>query len=183
MMVFDLSVVAIVGLSLVLAGHRGFVRSAISLVAWLIALVLALRVGPAVAAVLAGMQLPAPAPQILGFGLVFLGIVIGGALVGTALAKLLHAVGLGVVDRLLGALFGFGRGLLLVLAGVLLAGLTSMPRQDWWQNSTLAPWFAEAVLALRPYLPAGWVDGLDYSAAGRKPAAPGSAVEPRRQRT
>jgi membrane protein required for colicin V production len=182
-MAFDLSVVAIIALSLVLAGFRGFVRSAISLVAWLIALVLALRFGPAVAAALAGLQLPAPAPQVIGFALVFLGIIIVGALAGSALAKLLHAVGLGVVDRVLGGLFGFGRGLLLVLAGVLVAGLTSVPRQDWWQNSILAPRFAEAVLSLGHYLPAGWVDHLDYSAAGRKPAAPGSAVDPRRQRT
>ncbi|MBK7744793.1 MAG: CvpA family protein [Betaproteobacteria bacterium] len=81
---------------------------------------------------------------------------------------------------MLGALFGLARGLLLVLAGVLLAGLTAIPRQDWWQNSILAPRFADAALALRPYLPADWAARLDYSAAGGKPAAPGSAGRPAR---
>ena len=69
------------------------------------------------------------------------------------------------------------------VAGVLLAGLTTIPRQDWWQNSILAPRFADAALELRPYLPADWAARLDYSAAGSKPAAPGNAVEPRGQRT
>ncbi len=183
MAAFDLAVAAILALSVLFAVLRGFVRSAISLGAWVIALVLALRLGSVVAEAFTAMQLPAPAPQVLGFALVFLAVVIGGALVGTVLAKLLQAVGLGAVDRMLGALFGLARGLLLVLAGVLLAGLTAIPRQDWWQNSILAPRFADAALALRPYLPADWASRLDYSAAGGKPAAPGSAADPRGQRT
>jgi membrane protein required for colicin V production len=183
MTALDLAVAVIVALSVLFAALRGFVRSAVSLAAWFVALVLAVRLGPAVATVLTDLQLPAPAPQALGFGLVFLGVLIGGSLLGMLLARLLQAVGLGPLDRLLGAVFGFGRGLLVVLAGVLVAGLTAIPRQDWWQNSFLAPRFADVVLSLRSHLPADWADRLDYSAAGRKPAAPANAVEPRGQRT
>ncbi|MBK7744794.1 MAG: CvpA family protein [Betaproteobacteria bacterium] len=93
MAAFDLAVAAILALSVLFAVLRGFVRSAISLGAWVIALVLALRLGSVVAEAFTAMQLPAPAPQVLGFVLVFLAVVIGGALLGTVLAKLLQAVG------------------------------------------------------------------------------------------
>ena len=62
------------------------------------------------------------------------------------------------------------------------AGVTDVPKQDWWQNSILAPHFAAAALSLRPYLPRDWADRLDYSAAGSLPTAPGPAAEPGVQR-
>jgi hypothetical protein len=129
------------------------------------------------------MQLPAPAPQVLGFALVFLAVVIGGALIGTVLAKLLQAVGLrrrrsnagrAVRPRPRTAA-GAGRRAARGTDGDPAAGLVAE------FNSRAA--FADAALALRPYLPADWASRLDYSAAGGKPAAPGSAVEPRGQRT
>jgi membrane protein required for colicin V production len=183
MTAFDWAVVAVIGGSILLAALRGFVRSAVSLGAWVAALVLALQLGPALAGHLAGLSLPSLASQALGFALVFLGVVVAGALVGIVLARALRAVGLGAVDRLFGALFGLGRGLLVVLAGVLLAGFTAIPRHDWWQNSVLAAHFTEAVLAVRPYLPAEWAARLDYSAPGSPGAPPGRAFEPRGSRS
>ncbi len=50
-------------------------------------------------------------------------------------------------------MFGVLRGALLALIFALIAGLTTLPRHDWWQNSTLGPVLAESALALRPYLP------------------------------
>ena len=40
---------------------------------------------------------------------------------------MIRKAGLGFVDRVLGALFGFARGGVLVLAFVLVAGLTTLP--------------------------------------------------------
>jgi membrane protein required for colicin V production len=181
MTAFDLVVLAVIGLSTTIALVRGLVRSLVSLVAWLIGLVLGLQWGPAVAALLPGNAIPPPAAQVIGFAAVFIAVVVAGALAGTLMAKLLHAVGLGIVDRLLGAVFGFGRGLLLVAIGVLLAGLTTLPRQDWWQNSLFADPLVRIVLSFSAELPAGWADRLDYSAAGKSPV-PGRAVDPRSQR-
>jgi membrane protein required for colicin V production len=182
MTVFDLAVLGAIGVSALVALVRGFVRSVISLVAWVVALVLALQWGPVVAGVVPPSLMPAPAAQVLGFSLVFLAIVIAGALIGMLLARVLHAVGLGAVDSLLGALFGLGRGLVVVLVGVLLAGLTALPRQDWWQNSRLAEPLVGCVLSLSPYLPEGWAERLDFSASGKRPV-PGTPAESRTQRT
>jgi membrane protein required for colicin V production len=80
---------------------------------------------------------------------------------------------LGFVDRFLGAVFGAVRGLVLVIAFVLVAGLTTLPRLNWWQNAALAPPLAVAALSLKPWLPPEWAQRLDYSREGRTaPAAP-----------
>jgi len=61
---------------------------------------------------------------------------------------------------------------LIVLLGVLVAGLTTLPRYEWWQNAALMPPLVAAALASRPWLPDAWAERLDYSAAGRKPERP-----------
>ena len=63
-------------------------------------------------------------------------------------------------------MFGMARGLLLIVGFVLVAGLTTLPRADWWQNSALAPAFITGALALKPWLPERWAERLDYSRDG-----------------
>jgi len=70
-----------------------------------------------------------------------------------AVSKLLRAVGLGPLDRFLGAVFGVARGVLLLLLCVLVAGLTPLPQQALWRQAWLAPPLETAVLAARPWLP------------------------------
>jgi membrane protein required for colicin V production len=76
--------------------------------------------------------------------------------------------GLGFVDRFLGSIFGLARGLLLVIAVVLLAGLTGLPRSGWWQDSLLAGPLVAAALGVAAYLPPAWAAALDYSSGGQK---------------
>ena len=65
-----------------------------------------------------------------------------------ALSGLIKTVGLGFADRALGAVFGFVRGLAIVLIAVLLAGLTALPRQPEWKEAV----FSEPLVTL-----ANWV--------------------------
>jgi membrane protein required for colicin V production len=106
---------------------------------------------------------------------VFIGCLLLGALVAWPLASVIHKAGLGFVDRFLGAVFGAARGVVLVMAFVLVAGLTTLPRLDWWQNAALVPPLTVAALGLKPWLPPEWAGRLDYSRAGR--AAPVAPVE------
>jgi membrane protein required for colicin V production len=99
-------------------------------------------------------------------------VIVAGALLAWPLHAVIHRAGLGFVDRGLGGVFGLARGAVLVLAFVLVAGLTALPARDWWQNSLLAPLFEAAALSLKPWLPSPWAERLDYP--GRRPA-PGPA--------
>ncbi|TMG82550.1 MAG: CvpA family protein [Betaproteobacteria bacterium] len=81
------------------------------------------------------------------------------------LARLIRAIGLGFVDRIFGALLGIARGVLIVVIGVLLVGLTTLPRQDWWQNSLFAPSLVNLALTVRPWLPQAWSERLNFGPA------------------
>ncbi len=167
---FDFAVLAVVALSALLAFVRGVVRELLAIAAWIVGFVAAFRgAGPA-AEFFAGLPMTLVARHVLAFVLILVAVLLVGALAAWMLRSVVHAVGLGFVDRALGGLFGVARGVLLVAVFVLCAGLTSMPRQDWWQNAALGPPLVALAIALRPWLPPEWGRRLDYSPA-EKPAA------------
>jgi membrane protein required for colicin V production len=158
----DCAVLGVVGVSIVWGLWRGLVREVISIAGWVIAFLAAnLLAGPLAEHV--PRSVPSPQLRILVAYLgVFLATLAVTTLVGLLLAKLVKAVGLGGLDRGLGALFGTARGLLLVLAAALLAGLTSMPRQPYWRHSVSGVPLAHAALLLKPWLPKTFAERLRY---------------------
>jgi len=165
----DIGVLAVVALSTLFAFVRGVVRELIALVSWIAGLVVALAFEGELAAVLPGLDGAPAARHVIAFALLLVAVLAVGALAAHLLSRFVHAVGLGFLDRFLGAMFGAARGVIIVLVAVLVAGLTSLPRHEWWQNAALGPPLAAAALALRPCLPAAWAERLDYSGPGRKP--------------
>jgi membrane protein required for colicin V production len=170
MTAFDFVVIGIIGLSTVFAFARGFVRVVISLVAWVIALVAAFQYADLVAAWMPALGGESRVRYIAAFVLIVAVVVLLGALLGWLLARLVRAVGLGFVDRALGGVLGLVRGLLIVVIGVLIAGLTTLPQQEWWRRAMFAPALVDAALSLRPWLPRGWAEQLAFPRSGQKPA-------------
>lgn len=161
---FDLALIAVVALSTLFAFARGVVRELIAVVTWVAALVLALAYAGTVAGWFARLEMAPVAKYVLAFALVLIAVLLVGALVATMLSGVVRAVGLGFVDRLLGSVFGLARGLVVVVVFALVAGVTALPRHDWWQNSLFGAPLALAALSLKPYLPRGWAERLDFSA-------------------
>ena len=58
-----------------------------------------------------------------------------------------------MADRALGGLFGLLRGVVLVLAAVLVCGMTAIPQQDFWKNAQLRPAAETAAREIIPFLP------------------------------
>ena len=170
---FDVIVVAVIALSTLFAYVRGVVRELFAIASWIVGLVLALRYEDPVASLFSTFDIPPAARHVLAFALILIVVLVVGALFARIAKRAVHGVGLGFIDRLLGAGFGVLRGALLALIFALIAGLTTLPRHDWWQNSTVGPVLAESALAMRPYLPPEWAARLDFSATG-KARAPGA---------
>ena len=170
MTAFDFMVIGVVGLSAVLAFLRGFVRVFVSLAAWIIGVVAALRYSELVGGMLPDFGETPATRYVAAFALILVGVLIVGALLGFLLSRLVQAVGLGFLDRTLGALFGIARGLIIAVILVLFAGMTTAPRMDWWQNALTSPPLTAAALTLRPWLPKAWADRIDYSPRERRPA-------------
>ena len=172
MTAFDLVVIGVIGLSALLAFVRGFVRVVVSLAALIVAMLAAIHFSQPVGAALPEFGEGPAGRYVAAFALIAIAVLIAGAVLGWLLSRLVHAVGLGFLDRLLGAVVGVARGVLFVVLAVLFAGLTDLPRRDWWQNAYLAPPLVSAALSLRPWLPKAWAERLDYGKAGRPKAAP-----------
>ncbi len=158
----DYAVVGVFAASLVVGAWRGLVREVISILGWVIAFLAAnLLAGPL------GPVMPQaiPSPELriaAAYVAVFVGSLMAAALVGLLLSKIVKAAGLGGVDRMLGALFGTARGLLIVLAAALVAGLTSAPRQSFWRDSASGPLLVQAAQTLKPFLPQTFAERLRY---------------------
>ena len=163
---FDLAILAVILLSTLFAFLRGVVRELIALVAWVVGFVGAIAFAPTVGAWIPEIPgYPAVRYQI-AFAVILIAALVIGAIIAGPLARVIRAAGLGFVDRFLGSIFGMLRGLLVIVGFVLVAGLTTLPRADWWQNSALAPAFITGALALKPWLPERWAERLDYSRDG-----------------
>jgi membrane protein required for colicin V production len=172
MTAFDLIVIAIVGLSTLFAFVRGLIRELAALVSWVVGLIAAVALTPVVGEWIPNWFDSPVARYLIAFSVILIGALVLGAVIAAPLARAVRKAGLGFVDRFLGSIFGLVRGLLVVIALVLLAGLTQLPRADWWQGSLMAgPLTAFALLAAA-YLPRAWADALDFSGPGRR-ARPG----------
>ena len=163
---FDFALIAIIALSALFAFARGVVRELIALATWVAALAAAFVYAGPMTALFSRLDMSPPAKHVLAFALILIAILVAGGLVARMLSGTVKAIGLGFVDRLLGAVFGAARGLAVVVLFALVAGVTTLPKQDWWQNSLLGRSLAEAALALKPWLPRAWAERLDFSAPG-----------------
>jgi membrane protein required for colicin V production len=158
----DYAVVGVFAASLVVGAWRGLVREVLSILGWVIAFLaanlLAGPLGPVMPQAIPNPELRIAAAYVA----VFAGSLMATALVGLLLSGIVKAAGLGGVDRMLGALFGAARGLLIVVAAALLAGLTSAPRQAFWRDSASGPLLMQAAQALKPLLPQTFAERLRY---------------------
>lgn len=162
MTAFDYAVIAVIALSVVLGFWRGVVGEALALAAWVLAFFTARYFAPFVAPVLAE-RVPEPGLRIaLSWVLVFMAILLVVALLRHVVKLLLKAVGLGWLDRMLGACFGIVRGALVVLFAVLVAGLTPLPKESWWREALLSAPLETVVIAARPWMPQELAKRIDY---------------------
>lgn len=151
-----------VSASVLLGLWRGVVYEILALVAWIAAFLVARVVAADVAGALAG-QIADPGMRLAAaYVLVFVGVLLVFAIARMLISLLLKAVGLGLLDRLLGAAFGALRGILVVLAVVLVAGMTPLPKSEWWRNAMLAPPLEIVVIAAKPWLPAEAAKRIRY---------------------
>ncbi len=150
----DYIIIGILGLSIMVGLWRGLVSEVLALVIWIAAFWVAWTFGPAVAARFEHViELPS-ARIIVAYALCFVAVLILGALLRFVVSRLVEGTGLSGTDRLLGMLFGFARGVLLVTLLVFLLGFTALTRDPWWQQSVLLPHFQQTAAWLGQHVPA-----------------------------
>jgi membrane protein required for colicin V production len=162
MTLFDYLVIFVLVCSVVISTLRGLVKEILSLLGWIVAFMIANAYGEMLAAMLPEAIPGTLARLIVAFLALFIGVRILMMLLGMAIEALIKAAGLTLADRGLGGLFGLARGLVLVMAAVLLAGMTSIPQQDFWKEALLSPLAQTAAETLKPWLPGDFASHVHF---------------------
>jgi membrane protein required for colicin V production len=152
----DYILAAVVVLSTIYGGVRGFLRESIALLAWLIGLWLAWRYSSLVTPYLGGALEGTELQVWVARGLLLLAALVAGSILGSLLSYLVQRSGLSLgVDRILGAAFGVVRGAVIVGLLVMLGQAAELTREPWWKQSRLMPYAAEMANVLRGYVETG----------------------------
>ncbi|MDT8282140.1 MAG: CvpA family protein [Gammaproteobacteria bacterium] len=153
MTVVDVVVIFVIFLSALFSLLRGFVKEAISLATWIIAIWLAATFAPRLAAVLpSGIESEA-VRQAAGFGVLFVLTLIVGTIINALINQVVKKTGLSGADRIFGLAFGVLRGALIIVVFVVIGGMTPLPDSEWWQSSTLLQWFESVAMVIQDYIP------------------------------
>ena len=153
MPVLDWIFIAVLVVSLVVGAWRGLVYELLSLVNWIAAFVLAQWFAPDAAHYLPLANATEVVRYAAGFVVVFIAALFAGGLIAFLVRKLIAAVGLRPVDRVLGSVFGVVRGVVVLLALTVVAGMTPVVKSPWWQESTGADVAVVVLKGLKPVLP------------------------------
>jgi len=153
-------------ISVALGFFRGFLREAIGLLSWLGGLWLAWHYAYMLEPHLGGQLAKSPYNVWAARGILLLGILVIGWLIGNIVSYFMTQSGLSLMlDRLIGVLFGFIRGVVLVAVVVLLAREVDLQESSWWRGSYLLPHATEVSTWVKGFAESG-VRELKHEHAG-----------------
>ncbi len=147
MTALDFAIATVLLVSTLIGIYRGFVREALSLATLAAALIVAIKFSGLPKVWLPdvdvrGYTLTGSDLQLgLMFALLFIGVLLVGRLINSAVTGTVRRSFMNLLDRMFGAVFGLARGGVAILALVFLSGLTQLPFTDKWSASLLIPWF------------------------------------------
>ena len=153
----DTAILAVLGISSLIGVWRGLIREMLSLLAWAAAFITARLYADGVSGSLAE-TLPAIDNEslryVLSFALIFLAVLMLGALLSHLVASLMSLSGMRPMDRILGGLFGVLRGAVLVVA-VLFLTWAFFEDSPQWRGSLLIP-YGEEIIEFSRLMLAEW---------------------------
>lgn len=155
---FDLTIIAILTLSVVVSLFRGLIREVFSLLIWVGAFWLAWTFVDSGAGWLQPyIELPS-ARHLIAFVALFLVVLIMGGLINYLVGKMITKTGLGATDRFFGMFFGLGRGVIAITLIVLFLQATPLSQDPWWNESKLQPHFSKMANWVQQKMPEDWAD-------------------------
>lgn len=134
---FDWIIATILIVSMLVGFIRGFIEEALSLIAWIVAIWLALTYYVE-AGEMIHQYVNIPAPLFrgwAGFAMIFISSLIVFGLLTWLIMKIFVPGRANIGDRILGIGFGAVRGTAIVVALLVVAKGFGMESSDWWQNS------------------------------------------------
>ncbi len=159
---FDYAVLTIVGLSVILSVMRGLLREVLAILGWVAAFYVAKTYTNQLLPMMPADIPTEPLRVLAAFLVLFLATLLVASLLAIALSAIFKKIGLGWLNRLLGAAFGVVRGLLIVCILVFLAGLTNIPKDTRWRNAMFSAPLEALVASILPWVPVSIAKHVKY---------------------
>lgn len=132
----DGAILAIIAISMLFGVMRGFAREAFALAGWVAAYVVARVFHAPLERLLVDVITTPSLRMAVAWGGLFVTTLLLVAIAGYMARSLMEAVGIRSIDRFFGAIFGLLRGLILVLAGLIMVAPFAS-HDPWWQQAKL----------------------------------------------
>lgn len=158
----DYAILAVIVVSVVVGALRGFIKEVFSLLVWAAAFLVAYHFAGDLAKLMEDAVTLPSARTAMGFSGLFIAVLLVGGLINYLLGRLVETTGLSGTDRLLGGVFGAARGLVLIVAVLLVCGFTPIPGDPWWKESLTIQRMMPLVAWTATYLPESVVEHLDF---------------------
>jgi len=136
----DWGIIVVLSLSILLSLWRGFAREAMSLAGWVAAYVIANLFVDELASLLGDWIVNITGRYVVAYAMLFVGTLVVAGISAKLAKQLVKVSGLTVLDRLLGTVFGFARGVILVLVFAYIVRQLLPPKDlQWLHESVLMP--------------------------------------------
>jgi membrane protein required for colicin V production len=145
----DYLVIAAILISALVGSMRGFLREAIALVTWIVALFVAWHFSDLIAPHLGGLLAGSPVSTWAARVIIVALLLLLGSGIGVTVAHFVRLSIFNAMDRFLGFVFGVFRGMVLLGVFVILAQLLRLDGERWWRQSVLIPYGESIANGLR----------------------------------
>ncbi len=135
----DTAILIIIIISSAFGLWRGFIKEVLSLLSWIAALVVARLYSEPFAGMLVNLIDSSSIRYVTAFCLIFVVVILTGTLINHFLSKVLEITGLKFFDKLMGAVFGFARGTVIILVILFILNVF-VSETEMWQQSALIPY-------------------------------------------
>jgi membrane protein required for colicin V production len=170
----DIGIVVIILITALVGMVQGFVWMTIFLMTWIAAIFLSISYSGELAKALPFDLANELIQTGLAALLIFLGVLLAGALINFLFSKAIHAIGIGAIDRIFGAVLGIGLGTLILSLLTILSGMTPLPDEKFWKTSTIIPKLEESATWVKSFVPPEFEEYLQLPA--KPPAITNKAI-------
>ena len=151
----DIIVIGITMVSAIIGMLRGMVKESITLLTWVAATIVAVKYGLVIGNIFGSISTELIRHLIGGF-LLFIGVLIIGAVFNILISKIVKVSGFIVIDKILGTVFGVLRSVLVALIVIPLVADLCVNEQ-WWKNSSLVPKLQGLAEYVKVRVPQDWL--------------------------
>ncbi len=158
----DNAIIALLAIYTVVGIMRGFGQEAFSITVWVIGICVAWFFSQDFAILLLKFFSASSTRLAASFVALILITLMMGGIINLLLGESVKKTGLSFLDRFGGLILGFGHGLVVVFAMVIVAGITPLPKDRWWQESKFIPPFQSLATLMKNNISSTVASSINY---------------------